>query len=288
MAQAIRKKKDIPEAVWMKCTGCGETVFRKLVEERLMVCPECNYHYAIPAHYRIELITDEGSFEERYAGLAPSDPLGFKDLHSYKDRLKRHQHSTRLKDAAVCGIAMIEGHKVVICVMDSRFLMASMGSVVGEKVMRSVEDALEVKLPLIIFCASGGARMQEGVISLMQMARTTAALARLDQAGGIYISVLTNPTTGGVTASFASLGDIILAEPKALIGFAGPRVIKETIRADLPAGFQTSEFLLNRGFIDRVVPRNKLKQTLASILSYCSDGAYAGRTRPAVRREQKA
>lgn len=273
MAAAISKKTDIPEAVWMKCTDCGETVFRKLVEERHMVCPECNYHYAIPAGRRIELIADEGSFQERHAKLSPSDPLGFKDLHPYKDRLKRHQHATGLKDAAVCGTARIAGHDVVLCVMDSRFLMASMGSVVGEKVTRSIEDALEFRFPLIIVCASGGARMQEGVISLMQMARTSAALGKLDQAGGLYISVLTNPTTGGVTASFALLGDIILAEPKALIGFAGPRVIKETIRADLPAGFQTSEFLLSRGFIDRVVPRSELTRELANLLSYCSPSA---------------
>ena len=281
------KKRDIPETVWMKCTGCGETVFRKLVEERLMVCPECHYHYSIPAQYRIELITDEGSFQERHANLSPTDPLGFKDLHSYKDRLKRHQHQTGLKDAVVCGTAAIAGYEVVLCVMDSRFLMASMGSVVGEKVTRSIEDALEMGLPLIIFCASGGARMQEGVISLMQMARTSAALGRLDQAGGFYISVLTNPTTGGVTASFASLGDIILAEPKALIGFAGRRVIKETIRADLPAEFQTSEFLLDHGFIDRVVPRSKLKGTLANLLSYCAPGAYVSPAEPAEQENGK-
>ena len=276
MAAAITKKKDIPEAVWMKCDGCGETVFRKLVEERLMVCPECNYHYTIFSEYRIELLADKGSFVERHANLAPTDPLGFKDLQTYKDRLKRYQHQTGMKDAAICGIATIEGYKTVLCVMDSSFLMASMGSVVGEKVTRSIEDALEFKLPLIIVIASGGARMQEGVISLMQMARTSAALAKLDQAGGFFISVLTNPTTGGVTASFASLGDIILAEPKATIGFAGKRVIKETIRADLPAEFQTAEFLLARGFIDRVVPRSELKSELANLLSYCAPNAYCG------------
>jgi len=276
MAAAITKKKDIPEAVWMKCAGCSETVFRKLVEERLMVCPECNYHYAISSQYRIELLTDKDSFVERHANLAPTDPLGFKDLQAYKDRLKRYQHLTGMKDAAVCGTATIEGYKTVLCVLDSRFLMASMGSVVGEKVTRAIEDALEFKLPLIIVAASGGARMQEGVISLMQMARTSAALARLDQAGGFFISVLTNPTTGGVTASFASLGDIIIAEPKAMIGFAGKRVIKETIRADLPTEFQTAEFALDRGFIDRVVPRNELKSELANLLSYCAPHAYCG------------
>lgn len=286
MAQPIKKKSDIPEAVWMKCKGCGEMVFRKLVEERLMVCPECNYHYTLPSRRRIELMTDEGSFQERHADLEPADPLGFKDLQSYPDRLKRYQDSSGLKDAAVCGTAAIEGLPVVICVMDSGFIMASMGSVVGEKVTRSIEDALELRLPLIIVCASGGARMQEGVISLMQMARTSAALAKLDDAGGLYIALLTDPTTAGVMASFASLGDIIIAEPKARIGFTGPRVIKETIRAELPPGFQTTEFLLKRGFIDRVVPRAELKSELATLLSYCGPGAYGGVGEAAASGEQ--
>ena len=278
MTPAIPKKKDIPEAVWMKCDGCGETVFRKLVDERLMVCPECNYHYAIPARRRIELVADPDSFEERHADLAPTDPLEFTDLQPYAARLKRYQNATGLKDAAVCGTATIEGHRVVLCVMDAAFMMASMGSVVGEKVTRSIEDAIELGAPLIIFCASGGARMQEGVISLMQMARTSAALAKLDDAGGLYIAVLTNPTTAGVMASFASLGDIIIAEPKAMIAFTGPRVIKETIRAELPPGFQTAEFLLERGFIDRVAPRGEMKEQLAGLLSYCVH-------RPCIRRE---
>jgi len=275
-----RKKKEIPEAVWTKCPGCGQTVFRKLVEERFMVCPECNYHYTITARERIALLADGGTFEERHADLTPTDPLGFKDLQSYPERLKRYQEATGLKDAAICGTARIEGHPVMLFVMDPNFLMASMGSVVGEKATRSVEDALELRLPLIMVCASGGARMQEGVVSLMQMAKTSAALARFDEAGGLYIlyiAVLTNPTTAGVMASFASLGDIILAEPKALIGFTGPRVIKETIRAELPPGFQTSEFLLEHGFIDRVVPRTDLKQEIASILSYCTPGAFKRR-----------
>ena len=276
MVEKIEKKKDIPEAVWMGCAGCGETVFRKLFEERLMVCPECDYHYPITARYRIELIADPGSFKERYADLAPTDPLGFKDLQSYPDRLKRYQRSAKLKDAAVCGTATIENRPVVLCVMDSNFIMASMGSVVGEKVTRTIEDALELKVPVIIVCASGGARMQEGVVSLMQMARTSAALAKLDDAGGLYIAVLTDPTTAGVMASFASLGDIIIAEPKARIGFTGPRVIKETIRAELPPGFQTAEFMLERGFIDRVVPRGELKSELAKLISYCAPNGYAG------------
>lgn len=273
MATRLPKKKDIPEQVWMKCPGCGETVFRKLVEEKLMVCPECGYHHSLTARKRIEQLTDPDSFRERHADLAPTDPLHFKDLQPYADRLKKYQHATGLKDAAICGLARIEGHEVVLCVMDSSFLMASMGSVVGEKVTRSIEDAIEFHLPLIIVCASGGARMQEGVISLMQMAKTSAALAKLDDAGGLYIAVLTNPTTAGVMASFASLGDIIVAEPKALIGFTGPRVIKETIRAELPPGFQTAEFLLDHGFIDRVIPRSDLRRELSLLLQYCAPGS---------------
>jgi acetyl-CoA carboxylase carboxyl transferase subunit beta len=262
------KKKDIPEQVWMKCPGCGETVFRKLVEERLMVCPECQYHHTLSARRRIEVLADPGTFVERHAGLAPTDPLGFKDLVSYADRLKKYQNATGLKDAAICGTAAIEGRPVALCVMEPGFLMASMGSVVGEKVTRSIEDALELRRPLVIVCASGGARMMEGVISLMQMAKTSAALARLDSAGGFYIAVLTNPTTAGVMASFASLGDIIIAEPKAMIGFTGPRVIKETIRAELPAGFQTAEFLLEHGFLDRVVPRGEMRNEIGRLLAY--------------------
>ena len=273
MARAISKKKDIPEQLWMKCPGCGETVFRKLVEERLMVCPECQYHHGLSAWRRIEYLADAGSFEERYADLSSTDPLGFKDLQTYPERLKRYQHATGLKDAAVCGLARIEGNPVVLCVMDADFMRASMGSVVGEKVTRSVEDAVELRLPLIIVCASGGARMQEGVISLMQMAKTSAALAKLDAARGLYIAVLTNPTTAGVMASFASLGDIILAEPRALIGFTGQRVLEETIRAKLPPGFQTSEFLLEHGFIDRVVPRGELKKEIARLLACCAPAA---------------
>ena len=268
-----QKKQDIPEQLWTKCPSCGATVFRKLVEERLMVCPECKYHHEIPARRRIEMLADPGTFQERHADLGPADPLQFKDAVPYTDRLRKHQHATGLKDAAVCGTARVEGHPVVLCVMDAGFMRGSMGSVVGEKVTRSVEDALEFRRPLVIVCASGGARMQEGVVSLMQMAKTSAALARLDSAGGLYIAVLTNPTTAGVMASFASLGDIILAEPKALIGFTGPRVIKETIRAELPAGFQTSEFLVEHGFIDRVVSRGELKKEIARLLAYCTPDA---------------
>lgn len=266
---AAQKKKDMPDGVWMQCPGCEATVFRKRVEELLMVCPECNYHFTISARRRIETLVDEGSFEERFGDIKPVDPLGFVDLKTYPERLESYQKKTGLKDAAIAGVATIEGHRVVLCVMDSGFMMASMGSVVGEKVTRSAEAALELELPLIIVCASGGARMQEGMLSLMQMAKTSAALARLHRAGGLYVSVLTNPTTAGAMASYASLGDFVIAEPQALIGFTGPRVIRETIKAELPEGFQTSEFLLEHGFIDRVVGRSGLKAELANIISYC-------------------
>lgn len=279
MAATMTKKKDIPEAVWMKCPGCSKTVFRKLVEEQLMVCPECDYHHTISAERRIEQLADKGTFVERHADLAPTDPLNFTDLVPYKERIKKYQKQTGLKDAAICGQCEISGHSAILCVMASNFMMASMGSVVGEKVTRSIEDALEMRLPLIIVCASGGARMQEGVVSLMQMAKTSAALARLDDAGGLYIAVLTNPTTAGVMAAFASLGDVAIAEPKAMIGFTGPRVIKETIRAELPPGFQTSEFLLDHGFLDRVVPRAQLKHELADIIAYCTPGAFRNTSR---------
>lgn len=279
MAATMPKKRDIPEAVWMKCPGCSRTVFSKLVEERLMVCPECDYHHTISAARRIELLADQGTFVERHADLAPSDPLEFRDLVPYVERLKKYQKKTGLKDAVICGSCKIGGHDAILCVMASGFMMASMGSVVGEKVTRSIEDALEMRLPLVIVCASGGARMQEGVVSLMQMAKTSAALSRLDDAKGLYIAVLTNPTTAGVMAAFASLGDIAIAEPKAMIGFTGPRVIKETIRAELPPGFQTAEFLLDHGFIDRVVPRAQLKQEIAEIIAYCAPGAFRNRSK---------
>ena len=264
-----QKKKDTPDGLWMKCPGCEDMVFRKRVEEGLMVCPECSYHFTIGARHRIEVLIDPGTFEERFADILPMDPLRFVDLKAYPDRIKSYQERTGLNEAAIAGLRNLEGHAVVICVMDAGFLMASMGSVVGEKVTRSAEMALELERPLIIVCASGGARMQEGMISLMQMAKTSAALARLDDDNGLYISVLTNPTTAGAMASYASLGDFVIAEPKALIGFTGPRVIKETIKAQLPEGFQTSEFLLKHGFVDRVVSRKDLKAELANIISYC-------------------
>ncbi|NUQ52098.1 MAG: acetyl-CoA carboxylase, carboxyltransferase subunit beta, partial [Phycisphaerales bacterium] len=236
----------------------------------LGVCPECDYHWYVSAQDRIQQLLDDGTFEEWDAELVSADPLGFADQKAYVDRLKAEQARTGLRDAAVVGTGMIRARRVAFGVTDSAFIMGSMGSVVGEKLTRTIERATEQQLPLIIISASGGgARMHEGILSLMQMAKVSAALARYDQAGGLFISVLTNPTMGGVAASFASLGDVVFAEPKALIGFAGPRTIKATIRIELPKGFQTSEFLLEHGFIDRIVRRCDLKSEIARTIDYC-------------------
>ncbi len=263
-------KRGVPEGLWIRCPGCEATIFRKQAEQLLSVCPECGHHFYVSARKRIEQLIDTGTFEEWDADLEPVDHLNFRDKRSYQDRIKAEQQRTGLKDAAVCGIGMIRARRVVFAVTDSAFIMGSMGAVVGEKLTRAIERATQGQLPLIIISGSGGgARMHEGVLSLMQMAKVSAALARYDQAGGLYISVLTNPTMGGVAASFASLGDVILAEPKALIGFAGPRTIKATIRIELPLGFQTSEFLLEHGFIDRIVSRQDLKSEIARIVDYC-------------------
>lgn len=265
-----RPKRGVPAGLWIRCPGCEATVFRKDVDRRLGVCPECDYHWYISARQRIEQLLDDGTFEEWDEDLEPCDPLNFVDKAAYKDRLVREQQRTGLRDAAVTGTGMIRARRVAFGVTDSAFLMGSMGSVVGEKLTRLVERATEQRLPLIIVSGSGGgARMHEGMLSLMQMAKVSAALGRFDTAGGLFISVLTNPTMGGVAASFASLGDIIIAEPKALIGFAGPRTIKATIRIELPKGFQTSEFLLEHGFIDRIIRRPELKTELARAIDYC-------------------
>ena len=234
------------------------------------VCPECEYHMYVSGKDRLSQVLDEGTFEEWDENLESADPLEFTDSRPYVDRLKSEQKKTGLKDAAITGAGMIRARRVAIGITDSQFIMGSMGSVVGEKLTRLVERATEQDLPLIIISGSGGgARMHEGILSLMQMAKVSAALARFDQAGGLFISVLTNPTMGGVAASFASLGDVVFAEPKALIGFAGPRTIKATIRIELPEGFQTSEFLLEHGFIDRIVSRDKLKSEIARVIDYC-------------------
>lgn len=265
-----RPKRGVPEGLWQRCPGCQATIFRKEAERLLGVCPECEYHWYVPAAVRIQQVLDEGTFEELDSELEPVDPLGFADKKPYKDRLVSEQKRTGLRDAVLTGTGMIRARRVAFGVTDSAFIMGSMGSVVGERLTRLIERATEQNLPLIIVSGSGGgARMHEGILSLMQMAKVSAALGRYDQAGGLFISVLTNPTMGGVAASFASLGDLVFAEPKALIGFAGPRTIKATIRIELPKGFQTSEFLLEHGYIDRIVCRRDLKSEIARAIDYC-------------------
>jgi acetyl-CoA carboxylase carboxyl transferase subunit beta len=243
-------------------------IYRKQMEANLHCCPECTHHFRIGAQERVRQLADHGSFEPMFTGLSPTDPLKFKDLKSYKDRLLAEQIKSGASDAALAGTCFIKGRSALVCVLDLGFMMGSMGSVVGEVVTRSIETATERDLALIVVSGSGGARMQESGLSLMQMAKTSAALARLDDAGGLFVSVLTDPTTGGVTASFAMLGDVIIAEPKALIGFAGPRVIQQTIRQELPEGFQRSEYLKKSGMVDRVVPRAELRTELARIIDY--------------------
>jgi acetyl-CoA carboxylase carboxyl transferase subunit beta len=265
-----REKRGVPGGLWLSCDDCGAMIFRKEVERQMNVCPECGYHMYLSARDRITWVLDEGTFEEWDGNLAPTDPLEFEDQKKYKDRLVAEQQRTGLHDAVLTGAGMIRARRVAFGVTDSAFIMGSMGSVVGERLTRLVERATREHLPLIIISGSGGgARMHEGIYSLMQMAKVSAALARFDEAGGLFISVLTNPTMGGVAASFASLGDVILAEPKALIGFAGPRTIKATIRIELPKGFQTSEFLLEHGYIDRIVSRADLKSEIARVIDYC-------------------
>jgi acetyl-CoA carboxylase carboxyl transferase subunit beta len=263
-------KRGVPEGLWQKCDGCGATIYRKEAEEQLNVCPQCGFHWYVSAGKRIEQLLDTGTFEEWDAALRPTDPLGFRDKKPYAERLVSEQKRTGMRDAVITGTGMIRARRVACGVTDSSFIMGSMGSVVGERLARLVERATDGSLPLIIISASGGgARMHEGILSLMQMAKVSAALARYSQAGGLFISVLTNPTMGGVAASFASLGDLCFAEPRALIGFAGPRTIKATIRVELPKGFQTSEFLLEHGFIDRIVARKDLKSEIARAIDYC-------------------
>jgi acetyl-CoA carboxylase carboxyl transferase subunit beta len=267
---AVPKKRGVPEGLWLKCPGCGSSVYKKEVAQRLNVCPKCDYHFYVSAIDRIAQVLDEGTFEPMDEHLRPVDPLKFSDRRPYAERLIGEQTRTGLTDAAMTGTGMIRARRVAFAVTDSAFIMGSMGSVVGERLTRLIEHATADNLPLIIISASGGgARMHEGILSLMQMAKVSAALARYDQAGGLFISVLTNPTMGGVAASFASLGDLVFAEPKALIGFAGPRTIKATIGIELPEGFQTSEFLLEHGYIDRIVIRKNLKSEIARSIDYC-------------------
>ena len=264
-----RKKRGVPEGLWIRCDGCQVTLFRKHLDQSQSVCPECDHHFYVSAATRIEQLLDQGSFEEWFTGLIPKDPLGFHDKKPYRERLLEEQKRTGMRDAAVVGKGYLRGRPLVFGITDSSFIMGSMGSVVGEKLTRAVETAQELELPLVIVSGSGGgARMHEGILSLMQMAKVSAALGRYHQAGGLFISLLTNPTMGGVAASFASLGDIVIAEPKALIGFAGPRVVKSTVKKALPEGFQTSEFLLEHGFVDRIVPRSDMRAEISRIIDY--------------------
>jgi acetyl-CoA carboxylase carboxyl transferase subunit beta len=263
--EAPAKKVKIPEGLWIKCDNCKEIIYRKEVDKNFKVCPKCDYHFRISASERLPFIVDEGSFLEVEDGLSPKDFLSFKD---YKDKLKSSRKKTGLKDAIISGEARIGGKPVSVVIMDFNFMGGSMGSVVGEKITRAVERAIEKRTPFVSVASSGGARMQEGILSLMQMAKTAAAVARLGEARLPFISVLTDPTFGGVTASFAMLGDIIIAEPKSLIGFAGPRVIEQTIKQQLPQGFQRAEFLLEHGMIDMIVPRREMRATVGKILDF--------------------
>lgn len=259
------KKKDMPEGLWVKCPSCGESLYESALAKNLRVCTQCGHHFTMSSGERIAALVDDGTFEEIDANLDSVNALGFKD---YLAKVKAYQVKTGLKEAVVTGRARIDGTPVVLAIMDFRFLGASMGSVVGEKITRAIETATREKCSVIIFSASGGARMHEGILSLMQMAKTCGALARHGEAKLPYISVLTHPTTGGVTASFATVGDIILAEPKCMIGFAGPRVVKETTHSDLPPGFQTAEFMMEHGLVDMIIQRPVMRETLAKLLKY--------------------
>jgi acetyl-CoA carboxylase carboxyl transferase subunit beta len=268
--QFREKKLDVPAGLWMRCTGCEAMLYRKTVAENLDVCPECGHHFRVGGRLRIEQLCDPASFEELDADVGPADPLKFEwDGKRFSDRIVAEQERTGNTEAVLTGVAYVQGRRLAIGVMDGDWLMGTLGCVVGERLTRLIEHATERRLPLLIVCVSGGARMHEGALSLMQMAKTSAALARYDEAVGLFISLLTNPTTGGTTASFAMLGDIILAEPQALIGFAGQRVIANTIKAELPEGFQRAEFLLEHGFIDRVVARKDLRAEISRLIDYC-------------------
>ena len=265
-ASVENKKVQMPEGVWTKCKNCQEIVYGKEIERNLNVCPKCDYHFRIGARERIDLVLDQDSFEEMDGTMRSVDFLDFKDSKKYKERIKAAVKKAGDGDAVICGTGQLEGLPVVVAVFDFAFMGGSMGSVVGEKITRAIEKGLETRAPVLVFSSSGGARMQESILSLMQMAKTSAALAKLKDAGIPFISVLTDPTTGGVTASFAMLGDLNIAEPRALIGFAGPRVIEQTIRQTLPEGFQRSEYLLEHGMVDMIVPRREMKQRLAQVL----------------------
>ena len=262
-------RRDVPSDVFDKCQGCGEILYGEKLAQNLQVCPSCGHHFRMAAERYVEILLDEGSFEEMDRDISSADPLEFQDLKAYVDRLKTAESKVGRKEAVLSGTGTLEGMAVTLAVMDFRFVGGSMGSVVGEKIARGFEYATEKKLPVIFVSGSGGgARMYEGCLSLMQMAKTSAAIARHSKSGGFYVSILTNPTMAGVMASFAALGDVIIAEPKALIGFTGPRVIQQTIKQELPKGFQTSEFLMEHGFLDRIVVRSKLKSEVNQLLGY--------------------
>jgi acetyl-CoA carboxylase carboxyl transferase subunit beta len=267
---SLRPRKEMPEGLWMKCPSCEHMLYRSAVEKNLNVCPECRYHFRVSAAVRIEQFADEGSFQQIAEDMTSSDPLNFKFRGTtYKQRIKADEKKAGNKEAMLIGKAFVKGRGVVLGVMDPNFLMGSMGAVVGEKFCVAVDRALDESLPLVVVSCSGGARMHEGVVSLGQMAKTSAALARFHEQRGLYIAVLADPTTGGVTASFAMLGDVIIAEPGALIGFAGPRTIAETIKVELPDGFQTAEFMLEHGFVDMIVQRKDLRSEVARLIDYC-------------------
>ena len=265
---ASQAKKEMPDGLWSKCPECGEIVYTKQLEENFWVCPNCSYHFRISSQKYIKIILDNGELEEYDQSLESLDPLKFKDSKKYTDRLKAAKAKSGLTDAVICGIGTIDSIKVSFAIMDFSYIGGSMGSVVGEKIARAIERAIDGNVPLVISSCSGGARMQEGILSLMQMAKTSALLAVLANKKIPFISLLTNPTTAGVMASYASLGDVIIAEPKSLLGFAGPRVIQQTIGQELPPGFQSSEFFIEKGFLDKIVERSKLRETLILLLRY--------------------
>ena len=260
---------DIPVGKWVKCEKCKEILYKETVRENYNICPNCGHYFRMHIDRRLELIIDKGTYKRFDLNIETTNPL---ELEDYPKKLKILREKTGLEEAVACGTGKINGENIVICIMDSGFLMGSMGAVVGEKITYAIEQAIKLEIPIIIFCTSGGARMQEGIISLMQMAKTTEALTKLDEAGLLYISVLTDPTYGGVTASFASLGDIVLAEPNAMIGFAGQRVIEQTIKEILPEGYQTAEFLIEHGFVDKIVERHEIKETLYKLIKLSKGG----------------
>ncbi len=268
---STEKKKDMPEGLWIKCNGCSDIIYKPELDKNLGVCTKCQYHFKISSGEYVELLLDKGSFQETDPDMTSDDPLKFKDTKKYTDRIKAAKNKSGLKDAVRTGYGRINDYPVVVGIMDFAFIGGSMGSVVGEKIKRAIDRAIETGFPLIVVSATGGARMMEGILSLMQMAKTSAKLAKLNENKGLYISVLTNPTTAGVMASYAMLGDIIIAEPGALVGFAGPRVIKQTIGEDLPEGFQTSEFVQEKGFVDMIINRHQLRDKIIETIEFFQD-----------------